>query len=752
MRSAARATPKSMTRGPSGATSTLDGLRSRCTRPTPWIDSSASAHPAASHRTAPTGSGPHALTSRASDGAGTYAVASQGRSASGSASTTAAVKNPLTRRAAATSCANRVRNPASSARSTLIVFTATSRPAAERPRYTWPIAPAPRRPRITYGPIRSGSHRRSGASPSLTPDCGSVMSLLTPTLSEPAVSFHNAESQLVNARSRLGLLRVGGKRNHGPFGPKMFLAGGTGSQDADRDHRIAERAGGGEARLDDRVDQVQPFVEPGERALHRVDGQPLDVRPAVPELRDQPVEFGAERDLAHQPVVGVHRDPELQLAQDPDRVLGDRPRGAGLHVGGRAHLQRDPAVPDVGGQPAEPDGPLRADLDVVHDADAVAEALGAAPLHRLPDRRQPERLARVDRDVEVLPLQVLERVQVPARRPARLGARDVEADHALIAVADGQLGDLQRPGRRAHRGEQGVHRDPAPFATLPEALENRLDHLVQAQPAFGVQLRHEPDLGVDHAVGGQVRGAFGRDPAQRVRGLHDRDRVPERVQVDLEVAAVRAFGQPAGQLLDVVAGQVAVADLVGQLEYGLRAQAAVQMIVQQDLRDSPDLIKGEHLPIVLCGSDVLDDRGRGFRGRCFADFYGAVERGQGGRETVFVVGAQFEQGLAFLYFVARLGQADHARGGADRVLLTGPARAEAPGRGPDLEGVEAGQPAVGGRRAGFLDIWRLGQRGVRIAALGADHFFIGSQGPAVGYGRGRVFVDACEGEHLAGQG
>ena len=134
IRSAARATPKSITRGPSGATSTLEGLRSRCTSPAPWIEASASAHPAASQRTVVTGSGPQASTSRASDGAGTYAVASQGRSASGSASTTAAVNTPLTFLAAATSCANRVRKPASSASSTLIVLTATSRPAAERPR------------------------------------------------------------------------------------------------------------------------------------------------------------------------------------------------------------------------------------------------------------------------------------------------------------------------------------------------------------------------------------------------------------------------------------------------------------------------------------------------------------------------------------------------------------------------------------------------------------------------------------------
>src|ERR1700729_1249716 len=228
IRSAARATPKSITRGPSGATSTFDGFRSRCTRPAPWIDSSASAHPAASQRTAVTGSGPQASTSRLRVGAGTYAVANQGRSASGSASTTAAVKKPLTFRAAATSCANRVRKPASSASSTLIVLTATSRPAAERPRYTWPIDPEPRRPRITYGPIRSGSHRRSVSPLSPTPDCGPVMSLLTPTLSEPAVSFHNAESQLVNARLRPGLLRMSGERNDGPFG-QMNLAGETGT-------------------------------------------------------------------------------------------------------------------------------------------------------------------------------------------------------------------------------------------------------------------------------------------------------------------------------------------------------------------------------------------------------------------------------------------------------------------------------------------------------------------------------------------
>ena len=136
-------------------------------------------------------------------------------------------------------------------------------------------------------------------------------------------------------------------------------------------------------------------------------------------------------------------------------------------------------------------------------------------------------------------------------------------------------------------------------AALAEAVEHRLDHLIQAQPALGVQLGREPHLGVHHPVGGQVLGAFGGHPAQRVGSLHDRDRMPERIQVDLEVTAVRALGQLLRQLFRVVAGQVVVAGLAGQLEDGLRAQAAVQVIVQQDLRDRPDLGKCRHPPIVL---------------------------------------------------------------------------------------------------------------------------------------------------------
>ena len=60
--SAAEAIPKSMTFSPRGAHSTLAGFRSRCTRPTEWIDSSACASPAANACWRRPSSGPYFAT------------------------------------------------------------------------------------------------------------------------------------------------------------------------------------------------------------------------------------------------------------------------------------------------------------------------------------------------------------------------------------------------------------------------------------------------------------------------------------------------------------------------------------------------------------------------------------------------------------------------------------------------------------------------------------------------------------------
>ena len=125
-----------------------------------------------------------------------------------------------------------------------------------------------------------------------------------------------------------------------------------------------------------------------------------------------------------------------------------------MDVGGRAHLERHAPVAHEGRQPPELDRAVVADGDVVDDADAVAEPLRPAELERLPDRRQAERLAGVDRDVEVLAPDEVERVEVAGRPVAGLGPGDIEADDAGVAPADRALGDLDRSGGLAHRGDE----------------------------------------------------------------------------------------------------------------------------------------------------------------------------------------------------------------------------------------------------------------------------------------------------------
>lgn len=132
--SVARVMPKSMTYGPSRASSTFAGLRSRWMIPARCTAVIASARPAVRVRKAGSGSAPKRLTASPKEMPAMNAVANQGTDASVSESTTAAVKAPETDLAASISLRNRWRNCESSASSGRTALTATVRPPVERPR------------------------------------------------------------------------------------------------------------------------------------------------------------------------------------------------------------------------------------------------------------------------------------------------------------------------------------------------------------------------------------------------------------------------------------------------------------------------------------------------------------------------------------------------------------------------------------------------------------------------------------------
>lgn len=172
---------------------------------------------------------------------------------------------------------------------------------------------------------------------------------------------------------------------------------------------------------------------------------------------------------------------------------------------------------------------------------------------------EPEGLAGVDGEVVVLALEVLEGVEVTGGREARLGARDVEAHHTQVAVAVGQFGDLQGTGRVPHGGEQGADPDavavvPGTPFTLPEALVDGLDDLFEGEPGLQVLLGRVAHLGVDDPVLGEILGALGGDPHQRLTRLHDGTGVGEGLQVPLQGPGVGGLAEPDAEFVGVGLG------------------------------------------------------------------------------------------------------------------------------------------------------------------------------------------------------
>ncbi len=131
--SRAREMPKSITRGPSLLSSTLPGLKSRCTTPAWWIAASAVSVPIASRRSSAPRSGPLSMITSAREGPSTYSLTTYGVPSSSPLASTCAVQNALTRRAYPISCRKRERASASAGSAPSILI-ATRPPPGDSPR------------------------------------------------------------------------------------------------------------------------------------------------------------------------------------------------------------------------------------------------------------------------------------------------------------------------------------------------------------------------------------------------------------------------------------------------------------------------------------------------------------------------------------------------------------------------------------------------------------------------------------------
>jgi hypothetical protein len=125
------------------------------------------------------------------------------------------------------------------------------------------------------------------------------------------------------------------------------------------------------------------------------------------------------------------------------------------------------------------------EVAVLAEPAAVADAMRAADVDRLVDRLGAVGLARVDRDVDVVVADELERGAVVLGRVIVLGAGEVEADDAAVLVRDGELRHLERAlGRHvADPADDDVRLDAVLVLRGAEALEHGLDHGREREPA-----------------------------------------------------------------------------------------------------------------------------------------------------------------------------------------------------------------------------------------------------------------------------
>ena len=169
-----------------------------------------------------------------------------------------------------------------------------------------------------------------------------------------------------------------------------------------------------------------------------------------------------------------------------------------------------------------------------------------------------------------------ERGQVRVERVARLVARDVERGHARAAEPFHQPHGLQalRLAEMAQRRQDDPRLDAAGRARPRHRVIDDRHDLLAAEAAPGMEQRRKADLGVDHAVAGELRKEIVHDEAQRLLALHQRDVVRRRAQVLGQAPALGRRHEVAGKRLG--------RDVRGQAPHDLVAQAAVEVQVELD--------------------------------------------------------------------------------------------------------------------------------------------------------------------------
>src|SRR3979411_3132706 len=104
-----------------------------------------------------------------------------------------------------------------------------------------------------------------------------------------------------------------------------------------------------------------------------------------------------------------------------------------MEVADEANLQRNALVENVLRQIAQLHGPAVDDRDIVDQPRSVSDPMRPAVLNRLPNRFLAVAFAGVNRNIEILPLNVVKSVHVLLGRITAFFSGKIEADNSTLA-------------------------------------------------------------------------------------------------------------------------------------------------------------------------------------------------------------------------------------------------------------------------------------------------------------------------------
>src|ERR1700722_8165755 len=107
------------------------------------------------------------------------------------------------------------------------------------------------------------------------------------------------------------------------------------------------------------------------------------------------------------------------------------------------------------------------------------------------------------------------------------------------------------------------------------------------QPSLRAKNGSKASFEIDHSIFAEVISLFVCDALQSLLSLHDRDSVREAFQILCKTSLIRAAMEPSCQCFRVCGRKARVLRIFCQVNHGLRTHHSVEMLMQQNLRKTP---------------------------------------------------------------------------------------------------------------------------------------------------------------------